>query len=121
MMNDIICAIPTRLVAIFKDYLYFDDPTEYLRRWYTLRESTWRMPKIYTFLAEKQRELLGQATYPRPFIVGVKFQQVLSKNLKKKGKAWGNRVEELERIRRRKAKERKDEGVGLKGLENQLL
>jgi hypothetical protein len=73
MMNDIICAIPTRLVAIFKDYLYFDDPTEYLRRWYTLRESTWRMPKIYAFLKEKQKEVFGQATYPRPFVVGLKF------------------------------------------------
>lgn len=50
MINDVICAIPTRLVSIFKDYLYLDDPTEYLRRWYTLRESTWRMPKLHSFL-----------------------------------------------------------------------
>jgi hypothetical protein len=45
---------------------------------------------------------------------------VLSKNLKKKGKAWSNRVEELDRIKRRKGREKKEEGAGLKGLENQL-
>ncbi len=31
IVNDIIYAIPTQIVSIFKDYLYYDDPTEYLR------------------------------------------------------------------------------------------
>jgi hypothetical protein len=59
MINDIICAIPTRLVAIFKDFLYFDDPTEYLRRWYSLKETIWRMPKIHNFLQNKKKETIG--------------------------------------------------------------
>lgn len=46
MINDIICAIPTRLVAIFKDYLYYDDPTEYMRRQYFQEEAVWRIPKL---------------------------------------------------------------------------
>ena len=46
MINDIICAIPTRLVAIFKDYLYYDDPTEYMRRHYFQEEAIWRIPKL---------------------------------------------------------------------------
>jgi len=28
IMNDLIYAMPTQMVSIFKDYLYFDDPTE---------------------------------------------------------------------------------------------
>ena len=59
MTNDIICAIPTRLVAIFKDYLYYDDPTEYLRRPYLLNEAVWRLPKIFDFLDQKAFENLG--------------------------------------------------------------
>ena len=31
IVNDIIYAMPTQIVSIFKDYLYYDDPTEYLR------------------------------------------------------------------------------------------
>ena len=46
IINDIICAAPTHMVSIFKDHLYFDDPTEYLRRYYNDRESMNRLPKI---------------------------------------------------------------------------
>ncbi len=59
MINDIICAIPTHLVAIFKDYLYYDDPTEYLRRSYMINEAVWRLPKIYDYMHQKMFEATG--------------------------------------------------------------
>jgi len=52
--------MPTRMVAIFKDHLYFDDPTEYLRRFYFLQESHWRLPKVFEFLQQNRLSILGQ-------------------------------------------------------------
>lgn len=37
------------IVSVFKDYLINDDFSEYLKRFYTKRESTDRLPRIYSF------------------------------------------------------------------------
>ena len=124
-MNDIICALPTRLVAIFKDYLYYDDPTEYLRRWYTLRESVWRMPKIWEFLKSKDSEVRrNEQCIVSPHILGEEIQRILHKNRKKKSKAWADRVTEIEK---RKNKNNGGEAIilpkskiAVRGLEREL-
>jgi hypothetical protein len=103
MINDIICAIPTRLVAVFKDYLYFDDPTEYLRRWYTHRESAWRITKIYEFLSSKNKETrVKEHQIFKPYILGSEIEEILRKNIKKKAKAWADRMNEIDRINKKK-------------------
>jgi hypothetical protein len=61
--------MPTRMVAIFKDHLYFDDPTEYLRRFYFLQESHWRLPKVFEFLQQNRLSIFGQ-TKLQPLIRG---------------------------------------------------
>ena len=38
-----------RIVSIFKDYLIYDDSTEFLRRFYNKNEITQRLIKIYNF------------------------------------------------------------------------
>jgi len=38
-----------QIVSVFKDYLIMDDLTEFLKRPYTLQESTIRLTKIFEF------------------------------------------------------------------------
>lgn len=51
MINDIICALPTHIVAVFKDHLYMDDPTDYLRRSYNKIECKTKLPMIFKSIA----------------------------------------------------------------------
>lgn len=38
IVNDIIYNEPTNIVAVFKDYLIYDDLSEFLKRWYRYDE-----------------------------------------------------------------------------------
>ena len=49
VVNDIMYNEKMRLVAVFKDYLIYDDLTEFLKRPYTLSESVLRLNKIFEF------------------------------------------------------------------------
>lgn len=40
---------PKNLVSVFKDYLIYDDFSEYLKRHYKATESASRLPKIFEF------------------------------------------------------------------------
>lgn len=101
MINDIICAIPTRLVAIFKDYLYYDDPTEYLRRNYAITESLWRLPKIFEYLEQKIFDSHG-FIYHAPSLKGFTLFNIILKNQRKKRKAWDERITEIEKRLKKK-------------------
>ena len=96
IMNDIIYAMPTQLVSVFKDYLYFDDPTEYLRRNYDYTEAVFRMPKIHAFHELNSFEENG-FSYNQPHILGSGVREILNRNIKKKRKAWHERCEMFER------------------------
>jgi hypothetical protein len=52
ILNDLIYNENTRIVSIFKDYLIFDDITEFLRRFYRMEEMVDRLPKLYDFYTE---------------------------------------------------------------------
>jgi hypothetical protein len=47
--SDIMYNEPRHIVSIFKDYLIYDDFSEYLKRSYRFDESKDRLPKIYSF------------------------------------------------------------------------
>lgn len=49
VINDIVYNEPTRLVSIFKDYLIYDDVSEFLKRRYTQPEVKARLPKVFEF------------------------------------------------------------------------
>lgn len=49
IVNDIIYNEPTHVVAVFKDFLIYDDLSEFLKRYYDHSESTSRLPKITEF------------------------------------------------------------------------
>ena len=48
-MNDVIYNENTNMVSIFKDYLRYDDVSEFLKRWYTSKECRSRLPKVVAF------------------------------------------------------------------------
>lgn len=49
IINDIIYNEPTHMVAVFKDYLIYDDLSEFLKRTYEGQEAISRLPKIWEF------------------------------------------------------------------------
>ena len=49
LINNIIYNQKTHLVAEFKDYLIIDDFSEFLKRYYSIKESLSRLPKYYEY------------------------------------------------------------------------
>lgn len=49
IVTDIIYNENTHIVSVFKDYLIFDDVSEFLKRSYTTSESNQRLPKVFEF------------------------------------------------------------------------
>lgn len=64
IVNDIIYNEPTHIVAIFKDYLIFDDLSEFLKRFYDTTESTSRLPKICEFYEKYSKVFPNYVTIP---------------------------------------------------------
>lgn len=68
IINDIIYNEKANIVGKFKDYLIFDDTSEFLKRYYKKKESTTRLPKIYEFYISYSKIFpnytsLGEAKY----------------------------------------------------------
>ena len=49
LINDIIYNEKANIVGKFKDFLIYDDTSEFLKRYYKLKETNTRLPKIYDF------------------------------------------------------------------------
>jgi hypothetical protein len=49
IINDIIYNENTHIVSVFKDYLIFDDVSEFLKRFYNKLEAVQRLPKMFEF------------------------------------------------------------------------
>lgn len=49
VINDVIYNENAHIVSIFKDYLIYDDVSEFLKRFYLTNEATNRLPKIFEF------------------------------------------------------------------------
>jgi hypothetical protein len=49
LINDIIYNENTHIVSVFKDYLIYDDVSEFLKRFYNKLESVQRLPKMFEF------------------------------------------------------------------------
>ena len=50
-INEILANIATPHVILFKDYILYDDDSEYLRRYYTIPESTLRIKNVSVFFS----------------------------------------------------------------------
>lgn len=49
VINDIIKNRPTHLTSVFKEYLVFDEPIEFLKRKYTVKECEFKLRKLTEF------------------------------------------------------------------------
>jgi len=49
IINDIIYNEATHVVSVFKDYLIFDDVSEFMKRIYSQEEAVARLPRMFDF------------------------------------------------------------------------
>jgi hypothetical protein len=78
IINDIIYNEPTNIVAVFKDYLIYDDLSEFLKRFYDSTESKQRLPKVWEFY-EKYSKVF-------PNYVVIPENKFMYKNIERKQK-----------------------------------
>jgi len=64
IVNDIVYNEPTRLVSIFKDYLIYDDVSEFLKRFYTQQEARVRLPKVTEFYEKYSKVFPNYVSLP---------------------------------------------------------
>lgn len=84
IINDIIYNEPTHMVAIFKDYLIYDDLSEFLKRFYQDFESIQRLPKICEFYEYNSKVF--------PNYVNLPENKFMFKNIEKKQKIIDDKV-----------------------------
>lgn len=93
--NNLIFQQSCRIVALFKDYLVLDDPTEFLRRFYKKEESFPRVKKISTFFETYSKLFPNYMILPESVY--------LYKNIRKKQKM----IDAVNEIKREEEENRK--------------
>ena len=78
IINDIIYNEQTRVVSVFKDYLIYDDISEFMKRYYLARESHERLPRMIEFYEKYSKVFPNYVTLPE--------NKYLFKNIEKKQK-----------------------------------
>lgn len=76
IVNDIIYNEPTHIVAVFKDYLIYDDLSEFFKRIYNKQETKYRLPKITEFY-EKNSKIF-------PNYINLPESKFMHKNIERK-------------------------------------
>ena len=76
IVNDIIYNESTHVVAVFKDYLIYDDLSEFMKRYYDTGEAATRLPKVWEFY-EKYSKVF-------PNYVNLPENKFMYKNIEKK-------------------------------------
>lgn len=77
--SDIMYNEPRHVVSVFKDYLIYDDFSEYLKRGYRLHESKDRLPRIFQFYEKYSR------VYPN-YVALPQESRFMFKNIERKQK-----------------------------------
>ena len=75
-INDIIYNENTHIVSVFKDYLIFDDVSEFMKRHYTVPESQVRLPRVFEFY-EKYSKVF-------PNYINIPESKFMFKNIERK-------------------------------------
>jgi hypothetical protein len=76
IINDIIYNECTNIVSVFKDYLIFDDISEFLKRFYYKLEAIQRLPKMFEFYEKYSKVFPNYVILPE--------NKYLFKNIEKK-------------------------------------
>ena len=95
-----------RIVSRFKDYLIFDDTTEFLRRFYSKKELNPRLSKIYNFYETYCKIFPNYMILPESFY--------LYRNIRKKQKM----IDAFNEIRREEEENRKNLQLGIKTMDS---
>lgn len=100
IINDVIYNENTHIVSVFKDYLIFDDVSEFLKRQYVVSEAKKRLPKVIEFYE----------TYSKVFpnYVNLPENKFMFKNIERKQLYWDSKqqflMEQEERNSKKKAR-----------------
>ena len=76
IINDVIYNESTHIVSVFKDYLIYDDISEFQKRFYQRTESLQRLPKMFEFYDKYSKVFPNYVTIPE--------NKYLFKNIEKK-------------------------------------
>lgn len=106
VVNDIIYNENTHIVSVFKDYLIYDDVSEFMKRFYDEEESITRLPKVIEFY-EKYSKVF-------PNYVNLPENNYMFKNIERKQRYWDSRQEFI-MDQEEKEKERKDKRMKRNG------
>lgn len=80
---------PKNLVSVFKDYLIYDDFSEYLKRHYRYDESEVRLPKVYDFYDSYSKVFPNYVAVPRE-------ARFMFKNIERKQKVIDQRNKRMQ-------------------------
>ena len=88
IINDIIYNEKAHIVAIFKDYLIFDDTSEFLKRSYKSNETNSRLMKIFEFYDSYSKIFPNYTVLPEAKYIykNIQRKQKMIDNLQKKNK-----------------------------------
>jgi len=100
IVNDIIYNEPTHTVAVFKDYLIYDDLSEFLKRFYSEQEAVQRLPKVFEFY-EKYSKVF-------PNYVNLGENKYMYKNIERKQKVIDEKQKHLSKNKKKQHKEVND-------------
>jgi hypothetical protein len=64
IINDIIYNENTHIVSVFKDYLIYDDVSEFLKRFYHKYETVQRLPKMFEFYEKYSKVFPNYVSLP---------------------------------------------------------
>ena len=95
-----------RIVSRFKDYLIYDDTTEFLRRFYSNKELNPRLSKIYNFYETYCKIFPNYMILPESYY--------LYRNIRKKQKM----IDAFNEIRREEEENRKNLQLGIKTIDS---
>lgn len=65
LTSDIMYNETRHIVSVFKDYLIYDDFSEYMKRYYSRHESSERLPRIFSFYAKYSKVYPNYVALPR--------------------------------------------------------
>ena len=114
-INHLIFSEDSQIVARFKDFLIYDDNTEFIRRFYPIKETNPRLKKILTFYE----------TYSKVFpnYLVLKENKYLYRNIRKKQKMINaiNEIKKEEKENKKKLGIKSDKNINQKNKKNVLF
>lgn len=109
LTSDIMYNETRHIVSVFKDYLIYDDFSEYMKRYYRHDESVERLPRIFSFYAKYSKVYPNYVALPRE-------SRFMFKNIERKQKLIDQRNRRIQEYQEKKAAAER----GLKEVEGML-